>query len=236
MKKKNYSIFHSHKKKIPPECNQLTINDVIIDRVSSVKYLGVQIDDKLTWNEHVKQVSQTLVKYASSFKIIKNHVPEKRKKQLYYAYAYSKLLYGIEVYGHTSKRNIKRLQVNQNRMLKILYNKDWYTHTNDLHKELDILQIRDIFNISLLKMVYKQRNNELPGIFNHYFKTRYEVHNRSTRNCNKLEVTRTRTRFGNSTLKYQGAKLFNELPAQISNCKTLRTFKAKVKNNFISSY
>ena len=70
VEKNNYSIFHSHKKKIPPECNQLTINDVIIDRVSSVKYLGVQIDDKLTWNEHVKQVSQTLVKYASLFKII----------------------------------------------------------------------------------------------------------------------------------------------------------------------
>ncbi len=36
----------------------------------------------------------------------------------------------------------------QNKILKTLYNKEWYTTSNVLHKDFNILQIEDILNIS----------------------------------------------------------------------------------------
>ncbi len=131
----------------------------------NVKYLGVEFDDNLNWNAHVKSVCNVLVKYAGSFKIIKSHVPKTCKRQLYFGYIYTKILYGLEVYGHTSRTNINKIQVLQNKCIKILYQKDWFTHINDLHKELNVLKVEDIFKHSMVQLVYKQRNNLMPDVF-----------------------------------------------------------------------
>ncbi len=92
LEKTNFNIFHSPKKKILILCNQLKIGNVNVDRVSCVKYLGVEFDDNLNWNAHVKSVCNVLVKYAGSFKITKGHVPKTCKRQLYFAYIYTKVL------------------------------------------------------------------------------------------------------------------------------------------------
>ncbi len=76
LEKTNFNIFHSPKKKVPVLCNQLKIGNVNVHRVSCVKYLGVEFDDNLNWNGHVKSVFNVLVKYAGSFKIITGHVPK----------------------------------------------------------------------------------------------------------------------------------------------------------------
>ncbi len=91
LEKTKINIFHSPKKKIPVLYNYLKIGDVNVDRVSCLKYHGV--------NAHVKSVCNVLVKYAGSFKVIKCHVPKTCKRQLYFAYIYTKIffLYGLEV-------------------------------------------------------------------------------------------------------------------------------------------
>ncbi len=110
-------------------------------------------------------------------------------------------MYGLEVYGHTSRGNINKIQVFQNKCLKTLYQKDWFTHTNDLHKELNILKVEDIFKHSMVQLVYKQRNNLLPDVFDSYFKPRHEIYNLQTRNAHKINVIRVKNNYGKSTLK-----------------------------------
>ncbi len=58
--------------------NQLKIGNVNVDQVSCVKYLCLELDDKLNWNAHFKSVCNIIkhVKYVGSFKIIKGHVPD----------------------------------------------------------------------------------------------------------------------------------------------------------------
>ncbi len=155
LEKSNFNIFHSPKKNMPVLCNQLKISNINVDQVSCVKYLGVEFGDNLNWNAHVKSVCNVLVKYAGSFKIIKGHLPKTSKRQLYFAYIYTKILYGLEVYCYTSRGNINKIQVLQNKCLKTLYQKDWFTHTNDLHKDLNVLKVEDIYKHSMVQLVYK---------------------------------------------------------------------------------
>ncbi len=153
-----------------------------------------------------------LVKYACSFKIIKGHVTKPCKTQLYFAYIYTKILYGLEVYGHTSRGNMNKIQVLQNKCLKTLYQKDWFTHTNDLHKELNVLKVEDIFKHFMVELVYKQRNNLLPDVFDSYFKPRNEIHNLQNCNAHKFNVIRVKNNYGKSSLKYKGAKIYMNYP------------------------
>ena len=155
--------------------------------MSSIKYLGLNIDENVNWNIHIKKIKEQLIKLASSFKLIKHYIPYNCKRQLYYAYVYSNVIYCIETYGHTSKSNINQLQIIQNRILKILFNKDWYTSSKIIHKDLKMLQINDICNLCILKLVYKQQNDLLPEIFNEFFTHRNEIHSINTRNSHKIE-------------------------------------------------
>ncbi len=116
-------------------------------------------------------------------------------------------MYGLEVYCHTSRGNINKIQVLQNKCLKTLYQKDWFTHTSDLHKELNVPKVEDIFKHSMVQLVYKQRNNLLPDVFDSYFKPRNEIPNLQTHNAQKFNVIRVKNNYGKSTLKYKGENI-----------------------------
>ena len=46
---------------------KLAINQNIIERATSVKYLGVYLDEKLTWSNHLQQLSLQLAKTSGIF-------------------------------------------------------------------------------------------------------------------------------------------------------------------------
>ena len=145
IEKTQFSIFHKRGTKIPEECNKLCFDTEEIRRVDQSKYLGVILDDRLSWEPHIKTTLENLVKTANSLKVISPVIPNKCKKELYYAYVYSRIKYGIEVYGLATITRLKSIQVMQNRILKILFNIDWFCPTNSLHKNLNIIQVKDIF-------------------------------------------------------------------------------------------
>ena len=75
---------------------------------------------------------------------------------------YSKIKYGLPVYGMTSQENILRIQVIQSKLLKVLTNKRIRHSTNKLHNELSILKVEDIIKQEILIFVHNYRNNKLP--------------------------------------------------------------------------
>ncbi len=87
--------------------------------------------------------------------MIKNHVPSKCKLQLYYANMYSRVQYGIEIFAHTSCNNVKKNQNVQNKSLKTLFNLKWDTSTKELHHNLKVLKVCDVFMIRISEFVYK---------------------------------------------------------------------------------
>ncbi len=195
------SIFHSPRKKVPNEYNILKVGNINIQRVECVRYLGILLDHHLNWISHVNFLSSKLTQTLSAFKLIKNLIPYKYRQQLYYGFCYSRIAYGIEVYGTASQRSIGKLQVIQNKILKILYNKDWYTPTVILHKDLMLLKICNIFSLFNLVFVYQQQNKELPEIFSSYYIARDNLHDRYTRNRKYLHINQSRNNYGDKSIK-----------------------------------
>ena len=62
--KTKYSLFHSAKKSntLPPILPDLIINKIKIERSQVIKFLGVLIDEKLTWNKHIQLVNNKVAK------------------------------------------------------------------------------------------------------------------------------------------------------------------------------
>ncbi len=236
IEKTEYSIFHSARSKIPDNCDQLNFPNISINRVCSSKYIGMIIDDKLTWNSHINYLVRQLVKYIVIFKLISKLIPHSCKRQLYFANIYSRVQYGIDVYGQACIGQLKKVQVMQNRTIKVLYNLDRLTPTNNLHMDLSILIVKDIFKLQVTKFVYKQTGNCLPSIFIKYLTTNAQVHRCRTRQVDRLHVPISRTTHGVKSIKVTGVNVFNRWPLYTTNSLSINSFKLRVRKHLLLQY
>ena len=117
-----------------------------MDRKNTTKYLGVILDSKLKFNEHISQICKGLVKVIGAFKINKNKVTNKGKMQFYHAYFHLKINYGIEIYGTVAKRHLKRLKFCNIRPLK-----------HSLIHKYKVLTIKDHYALNMAKIVYQHK-------------------------------------------------------------------------------
>ena len=149
---------------------------------------------------------------------------------------YSCIRYGIPIYGMASSTNLDSLQILQNKLLKVLLNRPYRYSTNQLHNELDILKINDIFKQEVLNFVYCQMNNMLPDIFDEYFITFSNIHNIVIRgHSTQLQIPNHKLEIAAHTVKILGASLWNELSSNLKKCKTLKNFSLNYKK-FILPY
>ena len=176
------------------------------------------------------------VKTGNSFKVIKNRVHEKNKTVLYNAYIFSKIQYGIEVYGRATCTNIKKVQVQQNRALKILFNRDYFTSTSVLHKDLNILLVKDIYRQSIVKFVYKYNAENLPSIFDQMFSVNSMIHNHNTRQTKNIHSLNPINKLGESLTRHQGTVLWNSLPQELRQAETIKSFSKKFKKYILQNY
>ena len=103
--KTSFVLFHLKNKPIPRNFTCIQTEVMQINRVESVQYLGMLLDEKLYWHEHVDQICASLVKYFGIFNHIKNFVSKRIARQLYFAFIYYRIQYGIESMEYVRKRH-----------------------------------------------------------------------------------------------------------------------------------
>ena len=133
----------------------LFINKQLINKVKSCKYLGVFIDSALKWDDHIDYLYKKLIKFTSIFYKMRDILPRACLYKLYYSFVHPHLLYGIEVYANASKSSLDRLLTLNNKLLRILFNKDFSTPINELYVSLNILPIPIMHEMQLLVLIHK---------------------------------------------------------------------------------
>ena len=124
-----------------------------IKRVISFKYLRITLGETLNWSDHVNISCESLLKYFGIFNHIEYKVTPKVARQIYYAFIYSRIQYGIEVSSSCSETHTNRLQVIQNKLLKLILKLDRLIATNMLHKGINVLKATHIGESSVLGFV-----------------------------------------------------------------------------------
>ena len=233
--KTNFIIFHTPRKKAN-ELQELTVDNFTIKRIKVVTYLGMYIDEHMKWDKHINHICTRLSKNFHMFYTIRNLLTDHLKKQLYYSLVHSRILYGIEVYGSCSSSLLNKIQTLQNKLLKVLYNLPFRTDTNELHSQLKLLKVKDIYNVNVLKFVYESVNDISIVQFRNYFRQQDSIHSYNTRNENVLYPKLTHTKYGDSTLNYVGSQLWNLQERNIKLSSSVHVFKKLLKNKMIISY
>ena len=90
-----FLLFHKSGKKyrIPYHLPVLKINNRDIERVNTMKFLGVLLDDNLSWKEHMKYFENKIAKNIGLMHRAKSFLDKEYLLALYYSYVHSYLNY-----------------------------------------------------------------------------------------------------------------------------------------------
>jgi hypothetical protein len=99
----------------------LKIGDIEIKEVSETKFLGVVIDNKLSWDNHIKALKKKLASCSGSINRIRESLPEELFPELYHTLFESYLTYGITVWGGISDPKLEPLFKAQKKVIRILF-------------------------------------------------------------------------------------------------------------------
>ena len=107
------------------------------------------------------------------------------------------------------------------------------------YSELKILKITDLYKLEIGKLVHAQFFNKLPYTLSNYFIESSNISQKTTRNVWKGSKNLYIPQYSNARLqrciKYQGVKIWNEIPREIQNTSTI-TFKKRYQEHLLQYY
>lgn len=174
-----------------PKNLEITINNNKINKVESYKYLGINFDYNLRWEEHINKIILRTKYLIFVFYKLSKFMQTETLKIIYYALFHSITNYGIIAWGGAYMNSLYQLQSIQNRLLKIIYKKNFV-----LKKPLNLHQM---FAFESLKYYY---NN---------LKEQHENSKSKTRN-KSIILPKIHKTVSNKNNYIKAIKLFNLLP------------------------
>jgi hypothetical protein len=141
--KTKYIIFNPKNEKIP-QPNLLLVRGAEIERVKYTKYLGLIIDDKINWSEHVSYI-KTKIR------------PSSTRLSVCYSYIHCHLTYLASLWGYTTNTRLEQLTRFQNKVIRLIFWPDYRsgTKTEALFRKYHILRINQIVKYEGMMTIFK---------------------------------------------------------------------------------
>ena len=203
------------------------IGQNILERVFCTKYLGVTLDHRLNFSQHVKDVCSKISKTSGIFYRLKFYVPTKILITLYYSLVYPYFIYCILVWGKTSQVHLNKLTLIQKRVIRNITKSPYLSHANPQFLETNIIKFSDLYNYFLAIYSYKKFSAGTIQI---------PAHGYNTRNATFPVPTFQRLLITQRSLFYTAPKLYPLIPLPIRNAKTLVSFKKMYKCFIVDGY
>ena len=131
--KTSFIIFRSKRNMINNLPDTIGYEIIKIQRETQIKYLGLTLEEHLSWDQHTNAICNKLKGFFPLFYNIREYLDIDNIRNIYYTMIYSRIKYGSIITGLTTNENINKIQTLQNILLKVFYYKNYLYSTNKLH-------------------------------------------------------------------------------------------------------
>ena len=118
--KTHYILFQGARIKVTNKSQTLVMGGSILNVTNEIKYLGLIIDDKITWIPHITYVKNKVSNGLGIMFKAKNYLNRKALIYLYHSYIYPYLIYGIEAWGNATNCHLEQLYLIQKKVTRII--------------------------------------------------------------------------------------------------------------------
>jgi hypothetical protein len=114
----------------------------------SFKLLGVYLDENLSFTQHCNHISSKLSQSCYIINRVKNLLPRKALRTLYFSLFHPHLLYCLPIYSCTTSKNIKKIKTLQKKVIRSICNANYTAHSEPLFEMLNILPLDKLITYS----------------------------------------------------------------------------------------
>ena len=156
---------------------------------------------------------------------------------LYHAIIHPHLLFGLPVWGSTFSSHFAKLQILQNKAIRIITNSNIRASISPQFSKLGVLKLSDLYTYETVNITHQHFNNALPLSLSSLFNKISIIHSRQTRSNVKdnLYLPKSSTNRCQKSFRYQGTKIWNSIPAAIKK-QSFAKFIKNYKNLLLKSY
>lgn len=212
-----------------PTGMSLTFLGKTIRPVLFAKDLGINLDSYLSYDDHISKLVSSCMRKLCQINRVKDSFDNETLKLVIETLVISKLLYCSTVWSNTSSNNINKLQSVQNFACRIITKTRKFDHVTPALRELNWLPVEKLLLYKDTVMAYKCFNGLAPDYLVDKFAKRSDIHDRSTRNHNLLDIPLYKTATGQRTFNYRGVKIWNDLDDKLKNITSITTFKKDLR-------
>ncbi len=238
IEKTHYILFSGKRKK--SQNVMIKIDGKEIVKTTSTKFLGIQIDEHLTWNNHILNIGNKMAKGLGIIYKAKQLVNSNTIRLLYYSFIYPYLIYCNHVWGNTYKTSLNPVKSIQKRAVKLIGNK--YVEENDDEdenneirefKDQKLLPLAKVNTLQIATFMYRYSHSLLPNCFDTIFQKNNNQHGYYTRHRNDMRTPKHHTNYVKYSIRHTGPQIWNSVPADIKCLPNIHAFKAKMKTHLL---
>lgn len=200
------------------------VDDVILDVTDSTTFLGMYLDEGLTWNNHVDKVCSKITSAIHALRSLSKTCTLEVLKMAYFGLIYSHLSYGIRLWGSCSKQQFLRVFRLQKKAVRIIFGLDYRESCRSAFRELGLLTLPSLYIFEVILYCHTKCTLE-QGM---------QIHNYETRSRTNFRPQQHRTSAHAHLPKQVGVRLINVLPGELKNNQNLNQFKARLKRLLVS--
>ena len=166
LKKTHYMIFAS--RKVDDLGFKPKLCDFEISRKNTARFLGVIINENLTWNDHILAIKAKMSRYVGILYKLKKFLPLSALKNIFHSFVQSHLNYCSLVWGLGCKSSIERLFVEQKKAIRALapgFNRNFFKdglapcHTKPIFATYEMRSVQTIILTNVLLFMSKFHNH-----------------------------------------------------------------------------
>ena len=228
--KTKFMVFSPSNKNSHENDINIRINNVEISQVNCIRFLGVIIDSKLNWADHINMIKTKVSKAIGIIYKTRKLLDKCTLVTLYYSFVYPYLMYNIENWGMTFNIYLDSLFKLHKKVVSIICCVNYRDHTEPLFHNLKILPLSKIFAYQIMNFMFKAYKNILPLCCHDKYNLNSSVHRHQTRSSSKFHIPFMRLKISQRSVKYIGPKLWNYYCTfhDLSKITTYYTFKRKI--------
>ena len=219
-----YVAFRTPNSLPPPAVLSIQFKNKHLKRVNSCKFLGLTINEHLSWKPHMQWLLQKLRCSYYVINKVKQYLDKSSLLTLYHSLIYSYVQYCVISWCHGNVSMIQKLQKVSTKTINLI-NTNKKKNSN-VFQQHNLLTIQQSKQLEIAKFMHKYFNKFLPPAFSNIFDSNFLSEKATLRTRSKSELCPQycRIKLTQRTLKFRGPMLWNKLPVALKDTKSLPKF------------
>jgi hypothetical protein len=215
---------------------KIKIGNKYLAKAPEAKYLGVLIDENLTWKPQIQKIESKIASACWMLSKIKRYMSQDVLRNIYFGLVYPHLFYCISCWGAVQNSRIDKLKKLQNRAIRMIGKASRLSPSSIIFKTLNLLKLEDIYKLRVTTIMFKIINGTWVGNTKLYKIT--ELHSYETRYATQQNYVAPKitTEVKKQSFCYKGPIEWSLVPVDIRKSQSITIFKTNYTKYLMIKY